>query len=191
MPLRMWAGIGTVCVLLGAWFAGYRLTPLAAAKVNDGPSVHEFGVVSYPWGRVLLLNTPKGSRTALVSRSVILWRNPANSVVGPERTGPVHTVGWMSYTGDGGRQQATVVAVKVSDPAIAYIAVGPSGSRQRKTVELNKPLIFSWNRMIGLNHLRPIALSKTGRELYRYGYPLNTSVFDTSLLRWYPVPATN
>lgn len=78
----------------------------------------------------------------------------------------------------------------VSDPAVAYIAAGPPDARYRQRVEMNRPLILSWDRAIPFNQMRLTALAKTGKALFQYGYARKSDGAVTeTYLGWHPVPS--
>lgn len=188
---RRWMAIGAGIVVIGAalygW--GYRWSPLAAAAVMAGGHTREYGRVRYSWGEVVLLETPNGPRTELVQGKGLVWRDTANVVFNPIKPGPIHTIGWISAGNVKG--QATVIAVAVSSPTVAFVVAGPSGSRQRLPVTEGKPLIFSWNRSIPATDLNLVALSKTGTTLFRYAMQENRNTYgavtSTGQFHWTPV----
>lgn len=186
-----WIRVATALVLVGSglYSFGYRWSPLAAASVMVGRPVHQWGAVRYPWGQVLLLQTATDTRTELVQRHGLLWRDTADSMGGLPKRGPLNTVGWMSARL--ARGQATVVAVAVRDPAIAFVAAGPPSDRRTRTVTVGKPLILSWNRSLYAYQLNLVALSKTGKPLYHYAMQEHRTtsggIVSTGLFQWYRV----
>ncbi|MCL6559097.1 MAG: hypothetical protein K6U74_09900 [Firmicutes bacterium] len=172
------------------YIGGYRWSPIAAAKAEFDVGAHAvaFGAVDYPWGQVLLVDTPHGPRTVLLRKHGFLWRAPGDTYF-DNRTDPVTTVGWLSYASTQG--QATVFAVKTTDSQVAWIAAGPSSARQRKAIEVGKPVIFSWNQAITWYELQPVAFSKTDQPLYAYRLPKNKTTVGPNDIRWYPVNGPN
>ncbi|MCL8208594.1 MAG: hypothetical protein K6V97_11065 [Actinomycetia bacterium] len=166
------------------YLSGYRFSPIAAAKAefDVGAYAVPFGAVQYPWGEVLLVRTPAGPRTVLLTKHGFLWRAPGDTHF-DKSTGRIKTIGWMSYSGSQGA--TTVFAVETSDPRIASISAGPASARQKKKVDVNTPVIFSWNKAFYWYELNPVALSAEGKPLYKWGVPLNVSAFTPRDLKWY------
>ncbi len=192
MARRMWAWAGVVVLLAVGMYrfaAGDRLSPLSAAAVVVGSKFQEFGVVRYRWGEVLLLQTPEGPRTEMVARQGLLWRDTANAIFPFKHRGPIQTVAWMSANLP--RGATTVIAVRVSDPAIAYVAAGPPSMRRTRPVAVGKPLIVTWNQSLFPFQVNLTALSKSGRPLYRYAAQehrtLSGGIVATGLYQWYPI----
>ncbi|HHY24733.1 MAG TPA: hypothetical protein GX527_11005 [Clostridiaceae bacterium] len=174
-------------VLVFSFFSGnYRFTPLAAAKAHFdvGMNAVSLGDVDFGWSHIYVFNTDNGPRTVISIKSLFLWRAPA-AVHFQSSTDEIKTVGWMSYFDKKG--QATVFAVETSNPTIAFIEAGPPNERIRKEVKVDTPIIFSWNRGLQFNNLKPIAFSTDGTPLYEYRYPENTTVIRSEELKWYSV----
>lgn len=172
-------------VLIFGFFAGnYRFTPLAAAKAHFdvGRNAVSLGDADFGWSKVYIFDTNNGPRTVISIKSLFLWRAPAAVHFQPS-IDEIKTIGWMSYIDR--RGQATVFAAETSDPEIAFIEAGPPNERIRKEIEVDSPIIFSWNTRVQSNDLKPIALSKDGTPLYEYRYPKNTNVFRSEDLKWY------
>ncbi|MCL8209454.1 MAG: hypothetical protein K6V97_15510 [Actinomycetia bacterium] len=178
---------GGLCAMALASVAGYRGSPLAAARAAPavGPQAQPMAAVPYPWGQVLLLQTPEGPRTALVLRQGVLWRAVGATVFSPSHA-PLQTVGWMSYAGAAG--QATVLAVVTTDTHIAAIAAGPPGARQVQPLAPRHLVILRWSHQWTLDQLQPVALNAAGRPVAYYGYPPGPIV-NGEALRWYRILA--
>jgi hypothetical protein len=172
------------------FYNGYRLTPLDAAKAN--PYVEENSVpleeVNLGWGKVYLFSIGKEFRTVMVLRDGFLWRAPYSAYFNQTSSDKINIVGSMNYYNK--KDQVTVLFVETSDPNIAFVEIGPSNDRINKEIKVGTPIIFSWNRVIQTNELKPIALSKEGIPLYEYRYPKNKKVTDQIISngpKWYPV----
>lgn len=180
--------IVVLSVVLSIWVtysSGYRLTPYEAAIAHFDveKSVTEFGEVNFQWSKVYLFNTSEGPRTVIVTKEGFLWLASATTRIS-KRTDNIKTVGWISYNGQQGH--GMVFAVESVDPSVAYIQVGPATDRIRKEITVKDPVIFSWNKEVDINNLKPEALSKDDKVLYEYRFPKNTTSVSSEDMKWYP-----
>ncbi|QWU13256.1 hypothetical protein SAMN04487895_1229 [Paenibacillus sophorae] len=170
---------------------GWRFTAIAAANAQSsvGMDAVVFDQLDLPWGKVFLLDTPNGERTAVVRKKGPLWFcnlvttfNPANA------SDPVRTVGWLNYQYSGGTSPESIALIDVitSDPQVAWIEVGEGTDRVKKQIEPNKPLLVWWPKAFIGSSLKPIALSSEDKPLYEYRFA-QENVTDTTTLKWYPI----
>ncbi len=150
--------------------------------INVPSSATEFGRANFSSGEVLLFNTRHGPRTVLTVRQLLLWRALVTVRFPPSGAkSPISTVGWMDY--GVGSTGITVLAVTVNSPLIAAIAAGPSKLRRIQAVHGGGPIILRWRRAIPFDNLQAVALTASGKGLYRYGYPKFSGVH--ALPAWY------
>lgn len=165
------------------YLSGYRLSAMSAARANSfiGSTAHEFAQVAYAGGKVIMFNTKNGPRTILDNHDGPVWRAPVSAAFSPLKPAAINTVGWMASSVN--NHPITVAAFVVKSARIKTVEIGPPEDREKKTVHLDIPLIFTWNHLIGFDSMNPLALSQTGTPLYRYGYPLHGK---KSHVAWYP-----
>lgn len=184
-------------ILVFLYISGYRVTGLGAAKAYvaamDAAQDHSalkgaepFATVSYGWGAIYLFKSSNGFRTVVSEKKGFLWRAPGGCLL-KNSSDAVKTVGGISYTCNG-KGGATVFAVENADPEVASIEIGPETDRISKPIGLNSPVVFSWAEPLFLEDIKPVALSKTGKPLYKYSYnPQRPTVLKDWELKWYPV----
>lgn len=174
------------CVSVIAYAAGYRLSPLDAAKAHFdvGQDARLLGEVDFGWSKVYFLDTDDGPKSVIAVKSLVLWRAPVATYANHTEN-PINTVGSLNYRDNKG--QLTTFAVKVTDPDIEYIEIGPETHRIKKAVEDDKLIIFSWEEAINHNDLNPVALSADGQILYEYRYANNTNIIKLEDLKWYRI----
>ncbi|MNL00159.1 hypothetical protein D3C87_1205810 [compost metagenome] len=154
---------------------GTRFTAIAAAKAQSsvGRDAIVFDQIDLSWGKVFLLNTPNGERTAVVRKKGPLWFSNAVTTFDHVNTSdPVRTVGWLNYqyTGVTPPEEIALIAVLTNDPQVALIEVGEGTERVKKQIKLNKPLLIWWPKAFIGSSLKPIALSSEGKPLYEYRF---------------------
>ncbi|QYR22321.1 hypothetical protein KZ483_04835 [Paenibacillus sp. sptzw28] len=184
-----------VCII-GCYFyinfiGGNRFTPLAAAKAQEsvGKDVTVFDQVDLSWGKVFLIDTPNGERTAVVRKKGPFWFcNFVTTFDDVSKSDPIRTVGWLNYqyTAVNPPESVTLIAVISNDPQIAFIEVGDGSDRVKRKIETNKPLLVWWPKTFPGSNLKPLALSSEGKLLYEYRFA-QENVTDTNTLKWYPV----
>jgi len=160
---------------------GYRFTGLQAAKNNFEISkgAQLIGQVNYNWGNVYLFKTNKGPRTIISKRFGLLWSASVGFSMN-DSNDAISVVGWGNDT------KCTVYAVEALDNNVKYIEMGSEGSRIRKYVGKENPIIFSWNKSIPWNDFNGIAYSTNGEAIYELRYPQNKSYINpTDDLKWF------
>ncbi|MZQ81073.1 hypothetical protein GQF01_02850 [Paenibacillus sp. 5J-6] len=183
-----------VCIIGGysyiSFIGGTRFTPISAmkAQISVGSDITVFDQVDLPWGKVYLVDTPSGERTAVVRKKGPFWF--CNSVTTFDNTNdsdPLRTIGWLNYQYSGvtPSESAALIAVISNDSQVAYIEAGVGVDRVKKKIEPNEPLLIWWPKTFPGSTLKPVALSSEGKVLYEYRFA-QENVTDTKTLRWYP-----
>lgn len=180
----------SLLVLVFLFLSGYRFSGLEAAKAHFavGKDAEPFGEVDMGWGKVYLLDTSDGPRTVGCYRTGILWRCPVGVEFYNDSTDAVQNVGWMSWTNKG-EEQITVLAVRTTDPRVAYIEAGEPSERIRKNISIDIAVIFNWSKAMFGWALEPVALDSEGHILYEYRLPKNATheiIGYGYNRRWYP-----
>jgi hypothetical protein len=170
---------------------GTRFTAIAAAKAQSsvGKDAIVFDQLDLPWGKVFLLDTPNGERTAVVRKKGPLWfSNFVTTFDHANTTDPVRTFGWLNYqyTGVTPPEEIALIAVITNDPQVALIEVGEGTERVKKQIKLNKPLLIWWPKAFIGSSLKLLALSSEGKPLYEYRFAQG-NVTDSTTLKWYPI----
>lgn len=184
-----------VCII--GWYSyinfigGTRFTPIAAAKAQTsiGMDVTVFDQVVLPWGKVYLIDTPNGERTAVVRKKGPFWFcNYVTTFDNANASDPLRTVGWLNYqyTGVNPPESVALIAVISNDPQVAFIEVGDGSDRVKMKIEPNKPLLVWWPKIYPGSNLKPLALSSEGKSLYEYRFT-QENITDTKTLKWYPL----
>lgn len=174
-----------------SFIGGTRFTAIAAAKAQSsvGKDAIVFDQLDLPWGKIFLLETPNGERTAVVRKKGLFWVSSAVTTFDhANASDPVRTVGWLNYqyTGVTPPESIALIAVITNDPQVALIEVGEGTDRVKKQIEPNKPLLVWWPKTFIGSSLKPIALSSEGKPLYEYRFA-QENVTDTTTLKWYPI----
>jgi hypothetical protein len=184
-----------VCII--GWYSyinfigGTRFTPIAAAKAQTsiGTDVTVFDQVDLPWGKVYLIDTPNGERTAVVRKKGPFWFcNYVTTFDNANASDPLRTVGWLNYqyTSVNPPESVALIAVISNDPQVAFIEVGDGSDRVKRKIEPNKPLLVWWPKIYPGSNLKPLALSSEGKTLYEYRFA-QENITDTKTLKWYPL----
>ncbi|GIM30289.1 hypothetical protein CPJCM30710_29550 [Clostridium polyendosporum] len=84
-----------------------------------------------------------------------------------------------------GNKQITVISVQTTDPNVKLIEAGSGPDKQRKPIDVNETVIFSWDKVIPFNEINAVAYNKNNVKVYEYRYPKNTTIIRTEDLRWY------
>lgn len=82
------------------FIGGTRLTPISAAKAQTsvGKDVTVFDHVDLPWGKVYLIDTPNGERTAVVRKNGPFWFcNYVTTFDNANASDHLRTIGWLNY----------------------------------------------------------------------------------------------
>lgn len=175
-------------IILFNLVAGYRFTPIQAIKSSSfiKGDIKIFGEVDRDWGKVYLLETQDGLKTAVAEKRGLMWSCPSVTYFFDDiiKDDKVKTVGWVSIDNKKNKQ-ITVFAVQTNDPNIKFIEAGLDSERQRKNISLNETVIFTWDKVINSN-INAIAFDKDNNQVYKYGYnPEHLSFVDLKELRWY------
>jgi hypothetical protein len=159
----------TIILCIIGWYSyisfigGTRFTAIAAAKAQSsvGKDAIVFDQLDLPWGKVFLLDTPNGERTAVVRKKGPLWFSNAVTTFDHANTSdPVRTVGWLNYqyTGVTPPESIALIAVITNDPQVVLIEVGEGTDRVKKQIEQNKPLLVWWSKAFIGSSLKPLAI---------------------------------
>lgn len=180
-----------IILVLGALFiywSGYRLDGLNAARANSFVPKDSILLdqVEYDWGAVYIFNSMEKPITAIsIKEHGFLWVSRASTFF-YHNDDPVKTIGGTSIAND--NEKAVVMSIIVDDPEVTFLEVGPENYRLRKSVEIGKPITFSWQEHMNWLELYPIALNNEGKILYEYRYA-KENITRSEDLKWYPVTA--
>ncbi|KRE56814.1 hypothetical protein [Paenibacillus sp. Soil750] len=173
------------------FIGGTRLTPIAAAKAHTsvGKDITVFDQVDLLWGRVYLIDTSNGERTAVVRKKGPFWFcNYVTTFDNENTSDSLRTIGWLNYqfTGVNPPESVALISVISNDPQVAFIEVGEGDDRVKRKIEPNKPLLVWWPKMYPGSTLKPLALSSEGQTLYEYRFAQG-NITDPKTLKWYPL----
>lgn len=181
--------VSIIIALVLLYLGGYRFTAESAVKAHSFLEKDSILVQEVPLEdrSIYIYEFEDNYRTIIPEKSLLLWRAPYSSSTKNvnDKNDRVRTIGWASYTFD--EEQGTVMVIKVMDDNVAYIEAGPDQNRERKLVQKDQLVIFSWDNALFVHEILPIAYSEDGTELYRYGYPEGTTYLDDSEIRWHKV----
>lgn len=183
-----------VILILGLYlfFGGYRFTPRQAANAYNllEKEAEEISEVDVGWGYVYIYRVSEDDfMTVLTTRKGFLWRAPVSTQTNviKDKNDKIRTIGWMSYTNNN-KEKATVLVIENKDEQVFSIDAGQEAiDRTKKNVSNEDMAIFAWDEALFLKDINPVAYSKDNREVYRYGYPQETTTFNGEDLRWYPI----
>ncbi|MBP1926710.1 hypothetical protein J2Z76_002580 [Sedimentibacter acidaminivorans] len=177
-------------LVLYLYFNGYRFTPRQAAKAHsflerDAQLVSE---VDVGWGYAYIYKVPDYYLTVMATKRGFLWRAPFSSHTKGinDKNDKIRMIGWMSCT-NSEKEKATILVIENKDENVVFIEAGKETQRNKKNVENGELVTFVWDEALFVHDIKPIALSKDNRELYRYGYPLGTRTFRDKDLKWYSI----
>jgi len=174
------------------YFSGYRFSPKQAADSHafaylekEAPVVSE---VDVGWGHVYVYKCSDYHLTVMAIKNGFLWRAPASvsTKYTNDKNDSIRTIGWMSYTNNE-KEKATILVIENQDEDVAFIEAGKEFERNIKNAGKGEIVTFVWNEALFQQDIKPVALSKDSRELYRYGYPLGTTQFRDQDLKWYSI----
>lgn len=177
-------------LVLYLYFNGYRFTPRQAAKAHsflerDAQLVSE---VDVGWGYAYIYKVPDYYLTVMATKRGFFWRAPfsSNTKGINDKNDKIRMIGWMSCT-NSEKEKATILVIENKDENVVFIEAGKETQRNKKNIENGELVTFVWDEALFVHDIKPIALSKDNRELYRYGYPLGTRTFRDKDLKWYSI----
>lgn len=167
---------------------GCRFTPIEAVKSSSfiKGNIKILEEVDRNWTKIYLLKTKDGIKTAAVEKKGILWSCSLVTYLFDDiiKNDKVKTVGWASISKENNKQ-ITVFAVQTNDPDVKFIEAGPNSDRQRKNIDSNEIVIFTWDKTFN-SDINAIAFNKDNLQVYKYEYnPKHLNVTDSKELRWY------
>jgi hypothetical protein len=175
-------------IVLYLYFNGYRFTSRQAANAHsflerDAQAISE---VDVGWGYAYIYKVPDYYFTVMATKRGFLWRAPVSSYIKDinVKNDKIRTIGWMSYT-NSEKEKATILVIENKDENVVSIEAGKETQRNKKNIENGELVTFVWDEALFSHDINPVALSKDNRELYRYGYPLETTTFRDKDLKWY------
>lgn len=179
-----------LALVLYLYFIGYRFTPMQAANAHsflerDAQVINE---VDVGWGYAYIYRVPDNYLTVMTTKRGFLWKAPISSHIKDTnvKDDKIRTIGWISYT-NSEKEKATILVIENRDENVASIEAGKEAQRNKKNIGNGELVTFVWDEALFLHDINPIALSKDGGELYRYGYPLGTTTFRDKDLKWYSI----
>jgi hypothetical protein len=192
--------VAVLCIMTSCIFGSYllmkivegsRFTATAAVKAQStvGKDATVFNELDLPWGKVILLHTSHGDRTAVVRKAGLFWFcNAVTTFDKQNDSDHVRTIGWLNaqFTDVNPPQQIALIAVVTHDPKVKTIEVGVGKDRVKKPIEQNKALLIWWPKAFIGSSLTPLALSSEGKQLYEYRFA-KANVTDSRTLKWYPI----
>ena len=177
-------------LVLYLYFNGYRFTPRQAANAHsflerDAQVISE---VDVGWGYAYIYKVPDDYLTVMATKRGFLWRAPISSHTKDinDKNDKIRTIGWMSYT-NSEKEKATILVIENRDENVVSIEVGKETQRNKKNIGNGELVTFVWDEALFPHDINPVALSKDNRELYRYGYPLETTTFRDKDLKWHSI----
>jgi hypothetical protein len=183
-------GIIVLCVLYIyiSFAAGYRLSPMQAAKANDDilGDAELIEEIDLGWGKCYLFQTPDQFLVADCEKDGLLWRCPLTSHGDRRADDGLATLAYFGWA-KAENKVFTIFAIENTDPQVAYIEAGPGLERSRQAATLDTIVVFQWTyTRISVRDLAAHALDAEGRVIYEYRYA-DRGRADNRVLLWYPV----
>jgi hypothetical protein len=177
-------------LVLYLYISGYRFTPRQAANAHcflerDSQVISE---VDVGWGYAYIYKVSDYYLTVMATKIGFLWRAPISSHTKDvnDKNDKIRTIGWMSYT-NSEKEKATILVVENKDENVAFIEAGKETQRNKKNIVNGKLVTFVWDEALFSHDINPVALAKDNIELYRYGYPLGTTIHRDTDMKWYSI----
>lgn len=188
--MKKWIFVISLLIVIAFIFyiSGYRFTALSAAKSHSFLSKDAELVEQFDTGTSILFlfksDDEKLFRTVLSEKTSVFFRSSASTFI-PYNSDEIQTVGGMSFITN--NDAATLLSVVSYDDEVAYIEAGVESNVERKEINKGESISFLFPFSKQLDFLYPIALNKDGETLYYYGYPKDTNISYSGVLKWYKV----
>lgn len=183
-----------ICLILLAYLylSGYRFNSRQAADAHAYDILEKgaqvISKVDVGWGHAYIYKSSDYYLTVMAEKKGFLWRAPVSVNINTidYKNDSIRTIGSMIYSNNEDKK-ATILVIENQNENIAFIEAGKQFDRYQKNVTKGELIIFVWNEALFQHDINPIAFSKDGMEIYRYGYPLGTNQFRDQELKWYSI----
>lgn len=179
-----------ICVMIILIYniSGYKLTPGSAIKSDF---LYEKGSklvssVKLDWCETRVYKIKDYYATFTATKYGFLWKAYSNSSLKglAIQTDKLKTIGWISFS-NLHNHPLTVVSIENYDKDVAYIQSDIGMTKVMKKIKTGEIITLHWDKASPPQDLHLVALTKTYKRIYRYGYPENSTISDTKDLKWH------